>query len=43
MTICIRCNASFRCGMVDSTEEPCFDIGHAYEVTARSLLLFQLA
>jgi glycogen operon protein len=27
----------------DSTEEPCFDVGHAYEVTARSLLLFQLA
>jgi len=27
----------------DSTEEPEFDVGHAYQVTARSLLLFQLA
>jgi glycogen operon protein len=27
----------------DSTEEPEFAIGHVYEVTARSLLLFQLA
>jgi glycogen operon protein len=26
----------------DSTEEPQFAIGHVYEVTARSLLLFQL-
>src|SRR5262245_13230923 len=26
----------------DSTEEPRFDFGHGYEVTARSLLLFQL-
>jgi glycogen operon protein len=26
----------------DSTEEPQFPIGHSYEVTARSLLLFQL-
>ena len=26
----------------DSTEEPQFSIGHVYEVTARSLLLFQL-
>jgi glycogen operon protein len=26
----------------DSTEEPEFDFGHAYQVTARSLLLFQL-
>ncbi|MBK4736457.1 cysteine-rich CWC family protein [Noviherbaspirillum pedocola] len=24
MSTCIRCNASFRCGMVDSTEEPCW-------------------
>ncbi len=27
----------------DSTEEPRFPIGHVYQVTARSLLLFQLA
>ena len=27
----------------DSTEEPVFDLGHVYAVTARSLLLFQLA
>jgi len=26
----------------DSTEEPEFPVGHVYEVTARSLLLFQL-
>ena len=26
----------------DSTEEPRFDTGHVYEVTARSLLLFKL-
>jgi glycogen operon protein len=26
----------------DAVEEPQFDIGHVYEVTARSLLLFQL-
>jgi glycogen operon protein len=26
----------------DSTEEPQFAFGHGYEVTARSLLLFQL-
>ena len=28
--------------MPDSTEEPRFDVGHVYEVTARSLVLFQL-
>ena len=27
----------------DSTEEPEFGFGHVYQVTARSLLLFQLA
>ena len=28
--------------MPDASDEPSFEVGHAYEITARSLVLFKL-